>query len=762
MSIIHLILHKATKIPNLSVFLVLLFFGAITFIFFLPVIINQEVFYAADNLLIHIPTRLMLVEQLKKGVFPLWNPYLFSGTPFLADINLATLYPSNLLYFVFNPFTALTIEIIFHVYIAMIGTYLSIRMFRCSKRNSLLGGVIYGLSGAMITYTGNVPMIHVAALLPWVFWSWQKFIQHPNSKTTALTSLVWSLQIIAGHPQLTYYSSLFCIVYTLYYMPGTLRYKVFRVCSVVFFTGLITLVQLLPFLEFALSSTRLNRGIEYATFGSLPPAALIRLILPAIVGDMSAGTEWWQGGSVYGYIGIIPLLLVILSFSHRKTTQTFIRRSLIISFLLSFGVISPLYYLAYAIIPGVSLFRVPAHFLLISTFCAAIISAQMINKLQINRHRIRYVRIASIGIGILSILFLLLPAESLATLTQPVNQLILTRKEYLTVEHLIELYRTWFWNLLFVSAGSTIITISLKKYTPFLISLFVLLDLILFSRMGIVTQPYTWVAKRWQTTIKEAEKLKAVINSHERLYVDPRLYPSLKKRIFGKETFANETEHQLKIFRPNLTMIHGIHTIDGYASIISAQYQAYFGVPAADPTGITIDSINQDEIDKVATTYLLTKPEYLKEFNNQWIIVASIDTMLLLRNSQSYPLARFIPDTMPNNVRPATATWMSANTITVNVQASESGRLVLGQPAYPGWKVSDQYNEPHTLSTDDSIFQSVKLLPGKYELTFAFVPSSVTIGLIGTVTGIITAVCMLVLRTQRDVSDRKHLHRYRE
>ncbi len=54
--------------------------------------------YFGDNYYLMLPQKIFLVEQLKQGVVPFWNPYNFSGVPFLADINHAPFYPSTLLF----------------------------------------------------------------------------------------------------------------------------------------------------------------------------------------------------------------------------------------------------------------------------------------------------------------------------------------------------------------------------------------------------------------------------------------------------------------------------------------------------------------------------------------------------------------------------------------------------------------------------------------------------------------------------------------
>src|SRR3989344_2690923 len=52
-----------------------------------------------DQIRLFYPERTFANEMLGKGIIPLWNPYNFSGTPFLADLQSAIFYPLNILYF---------------------------------------------------------------------------------------------------------------------------------------------------------------------------------------------------------------------------------------------------------------------------------------------------------------------------------------------------------------------------------------------------------------------------------------------------------------------------------------------------------------------------------------------------------------------------------------------------------------------------------------------------------------------------------------
>src|SRR5437016_1573484 len=50
------------------------------------------------------PWRKLTIELEKKIQLPLWNPYIFSGTPLLANFQSGAFYPLNIIFYIF-PFT---------------------------------------------------------------------------------------------------------------------------------------------------------------------------------------------------------------------------------------------------------------------------------------------------------------------------------------------------------------------------------------------------------------------------------------------------------------------------------------------------------------------------------------------------------------------------------------------------------------------------------------------------------------------------------
>ena len=76
-------------------------------------------------------------EYLHQGIIPLWNPYLYSGTPFAADVQSGLFYPLNLLLFLLIPdltYEWLEYLAIFHIWLAGVTMYLCLRLLTPGER----------------------------------------------------------------------------------------------------------------------------------------------------------------------------------------------------------------------------------------------------------------------------------------------------------------------------------------------------------------------------------------------------------------------------------------------------------------------------------------------------------------------------------------------------------------------------------------------------------------------------------------------------
>ena len=147
-------------------------------LFFAPILAGSA-FLWEDFLYAWYPYRQFAAVSMAGGSLPLWNPYTFSGMPFLADIQMQVFYlpVTALMFFVRNGHLGVFwIELanILHYPVAGIGMFFLARSFRLGRIPSLFSGVAFMLSGFMITHAIHQVVIMLVAWYPWIFLLFRK------------------------------------------------------------------------------------------------------------------------------------------------------------------------------------------------------------------------------------------------------------------------------------------------------------------------------------------------------------------------------------------------------------------------------------------------------------------------------------------------------------------------------------------------------------------------------------------------------------
>ena len=589
-------------------------------------LIFGEVFYCCDNLAINIPSKIFLIEELRKGIFPLWNPYILSGSPFLADINLGLLYPLNALYFIFSPFRALTMGIIVDFILAASGMYVLGRSLEFSQFAATLSAIIFTFSGTLVVYSNNVPMLQVAVLLPWVMWAWIGYFNDPTKQLYLILVGLLTMQIFAGHPQLTYYTWLFGIVYVVFVSPFSIKHKLFSFLSVGGLVFLLTAIQTVPFVEFVRQSTRLGRGFAYASFDSLQPLNIFRFVVQRLVGSLSQGKDWLQGGSVYGYVGVLPLILALFIPFKNIHARFFLFISAI-SLILALGKYTPLFFIAYKLIPGLGSFRSPGHFLYLYTFSIAMLAGFSIEEaLKPNKRRVFLNVLFGIGItflvaGVWWVDWGIYPLMVISKFRLPTGAV---RGEIIVLI---------FENLLFT--GMLLLTVRfINKRIVLLFAIF--LELFLFSRDGLVSVSEQTVSTWLQKGSATARHMSDAENY--RIFVSPKLYQNPTKKQFGVPYVEKETAWQAEIIRTNINMLYHLSSIDGYASLIYRPYKELFQKGEGDPTGIQFGNMTMINWNALSVRYVLAPPDELVFKNTSLFVPVWRDEhKVLYKNPHAQP-----------------------------------------------------------------------------------------------------------------------------
>ena len=157
-----------------------------------------------------------LVTSLKSGIVPLWNPFIFSGYPFIADTQAAVMYPINwILSFMLSPERFLGVKIVLHFVLAGVFTFLFLMRLKCSRPSAFLGAVAFTLSGALVPKTA-LPSIHqTAALIPLCFFSFSFLCDDLSLRRAVFCGFVIGLLLLSGYMQIAHFTVITLLIYLL-------------------------------------------------------------------------------------------------------------------------------------------------------------------------------------------------------------------------------------------------------------------------------------------------------------------------------------------------------------------------------------------------------------------------------------------------------------------------------------------------------------------------------------------------------------------
>ncbi len=265
----------------------------------------------SDLILENYPWKRFVRESLQARQIPLWNPYLFSGMPFLADAQHSALYPFSVLFWIlplemaYGWFTALQIGL------AGVSLYALARALRLSRPAALIGGVAYMLSGFFMVSVVFTMMIAAAAWLPALLACIEVVVRKQEEKGdvpyspvpyVALGSLILGMQVLAGHVEITYYVLVVSGFYAAWRLVGVRRRLGRWRPAVRLGLWLLAMVavglalagaQLLPLVELAQRNFRQGSvGYRDVVGWAWPQRQLLTFLLPDVFGNPSHHAYW--------------------------------------------------------------------------------------------------------------------------------------------------------------------------------------------------------------------------------------------------------------------------------------------------------------------------------------------------------------------------------------------------------------------------------------------------------------------------------------
>jgi hypothetical protein len=157
--------------------------------------------YFPDTFVTYLPRRVFLAEGIHSGRLPLWNPYVFGGTPFLADPQTRVFYPIELLLAQMDPARAMGYDFAIHAFIAMLGMYLFLKGMGVTRAGALLGGCTYAFSSFFYFRYGFPTLAASASWIPFFFYGFEVAWRSRRRGILLLTGF-FVLGYLAGFPQI--------------------------------------------------------------------------------------------------------------------------------------------------------------------------------------------------------------------------------------------------------------------------------------------------------------------------------------------------------------------------------------------------------------------------------------------------------------------------------------------------------------------------------------------------------------------------------
>jgi hypothetical protein len=740
-------------------------FTGMTVLFFYRIILG-EAWLWEDMLYFSYPVRVFAATSMAMGHLPLWNPYTFSGMPFLADIQTTVLYLPCVALALFVRdgglnFYWLEIMVIAHYVLAGWAMYLLASSLDLKRAPALFAGATYMLSGFMITHAIHQQIITMVAWFPLITMLFRISLTQAGWRPAFLCALLLGHSTFAGYPQLSLFFHSFLFAYFLFLFWEAHRGRVLLSRPAFVFAakagmivglGLaVAAIQLLPTAELAALSQRAQITYEKSTEGSLAWPQLLTLFIPKLFGAAgAAGSNYWGPGTYWYfwetciYPGILPLILMVISVLcvRKNPHAAFFWGVALLTLLFALGNSFFLHKLVLDYVPGFSKFRNPARAGVFFSFAGSLLSAfalqAMMNgeKNSPESRRVRSVLLSVAGAGI-ALWAAVVTGMLDPVLGVPNNPVILQamRKE-----------AHWTLLLILLSAGALL---ALRANKGWLGRAALVLPVLFFIDMFVFGADQNTSSTNPSEYFHRADPLVRFIRN------------DMKNDLFR----VNTRNQYGMIMDRNQGMVNRIFTLEGYTPLVLQR-----AIPPYNDTQ-KFDLLNvkyRTSFDRqTGSLSLAPNPTYMgRAYFLYDVRVARTEEELAATfrdPTWNHATTAILEQDSPLHVAPpaggnhgnARVTAYNDNRLELEAASATEGILVLSEVFYPGWKAYVDGAETEILRTDYNL-RGIAFPGGSHHVEFRFTPPPFVTG--AWITGAALVVClgglaMPSLRKKRDQED---------
>jgi hypothetical protein len=311
--------------------------------------------------------------EVRAGRFPLWNPYEFLGTPFVATLQSAMFYPINWLCAVMPLCLAMNLGIILNLFLSGLFTYLWARRFGLRWIGAIVAAATYVFGAPQILhiFAGHWDFL---AMMPWipcillcvemlVCGGFQPF-------AIVLGAAAVAMEWFGGNPQYAFYGGIAAVLYLGARLWQRRELGLRGVARVVGGFALVYVlgsalagVQLMPALElFSISARRGQLTYGWVRQYAFVPEGLLAFLVPDIYGTDVTVRYWgrWNLWEASPYVGVVAFGLAFIALLRGGRGRAFPPGCIALICLLLAMAGDAVFF---GLIPGFDLFRAQARWL---------------------------------------------------------------------------------------------------------------------------------------------------------------------------------------------------------------------------------------------------------------------------------------------------------------------------------------------------------------------------------------------------------------
>lgn len=652
----------------------------------------------------YLPWRIYAVESLRNGVIPLWNPYAFCGTPFLANLQSTVLYLPNVLFLITGARHGFGISTILHLILGGLCMYGFLRTLALGQAAALLGALVLMFNGWVVTWLEYPTMsLWVFMWLPALLLCYERALRQPRSLYPTLCPAIIGALLLGGHFQIASYVLL---AFALYAITRLLRpneahmTKLWSVAlaAVILLVGIaLAAAQILPTLELAQATGRTAHSTTEALRTAFPITHFLLYLIPNFFGN-SVDYNYW--GDITNtslnffetacYVGILPLFLATLAFTGKRRWRHWYFGGLVVFAVLA-AIGSPIYLALYYLAPGFKELAGLGRVLCLASFGIA--------------------GLAGLGLDEL--------------LTNPKGRR--TRLVIFTVAGMVLVVLVGYFGV----AGSLPAVMRDLQFGPYLMRQLIAAALLLAAAVVLVLF-------RSKVNARTAAWLAILLVGVDLGWYGLRFNPFVEARMAYPETdsirwLQDHAGHErvtslattgMDWMPHNSPMIFGLRDIHGSDSLRPRRaFELVSGPTLAQSEYPTPDA---PLFDTLGVKYLMTRARV----GEGWTLILRGQAPIY-ENMQAQPRARLVA-TSDASREPAgtTVTWQrdDPQRLTLETRSTVFSDLLLTDTNYPGWRVEVD-GKPADIALAEEAFRAVAVPAGQHRVEFRYDPASFRVGL---------------------------------